>query len=319
MFTRYLSGLFVCLLSLCVSGAQAAPPANFLYTGEELDERTLALLARPDIDGIQIIYNWRELEPAEGEFDFSAIRADLESVQTLDKKLFIQLQDRFFSSQWRPIPQYILTEPDYAGGLVPQIDNPGEGVPQQQGWVTIQWNPFVRARFQNLIIALADEFDGDIYGINLPESAIDIDQEADETGFSCDRYYRATLENVRVASTAFRTSHVVQYVNFWPCEWNNDQGYMQDIFEDAVAQGYGLGGPDIVPYRRGQMKNAYPFFNKHREELDLVAMAVQEPTLTYTNPETGAQFEREDFVDFAQNYLGVDVIFWTVEAPWLTD
>lgn len=30
------------------------------------------------------------------------------------------------------------------------------------------------------------------------------------------------------------------------------------------------------------MKNAYPFFNQYKGRLSLVAMAIQEPTLTYT-------------------------------------
>ena len=46
-------------------------------------------------------------------------------------------------------------------------------------------------------------------------------------------------------------------------------------------------------------------------------MAVQEPTLTYTNPATGKPFTREEIVAFARDYLGVDIVFWTAEAPWL--
>ena len=49
----------------------------------------------------------------------------------------------------------------------------------------------------------------------------------------------------------------------------------------------------------------------------LVAMAVQEPTLTYTDPATGKPFSRDQIVKFASDYLGVDIIFWTPEAPWL--
>jgi hypothetical protein len=92
---------------------------------------------------------------------------------------------------------------------------------------------------------------------------------------------------------------------------------MSRAFEFAHANGIGLGGPDIVPYRKGQMKNAYPFFNQYKGKLSLVAMAVQEPTLTYTNPETKKPFTREEFVTFAQDYLGVDLIFWATASPWL--
>ncbi|MCO0638138.1 hypothetical protein M8745_19570, partial [Lutimaribacter sp. EGI FJ00014] len=66
-----------------------------------------------------------------------------------------------------------------------------------------------------------------------------------------------------------------------------------------------------------QMKNAYPFFNRYKGKLGLVAMAVQEPTLTYTNPKTRKPFTKEEFVRFATDYLGVDVIFWSSQSPWL--
>lgn len=65
------------------------------------------------------------------------------------------------------------------------------------------------------------------------------------------------------------------------------------------------------------MKNSYPFLHRYKGKLRLVAMAVQEPTLTYTNPQTGRPFTRAEFVDFAENYLGVNVIFWSTKAPWL--
>lgn len=65
------------------------------------------------------------------------------------------------------------------------------------------------------------------------------------------------------------------------------------------------------------MNNSYTFLNKYKGKLPLVAMAVQEPTLTYTNPTTKKKFTRGEFVDFAENYLGVNIIFWSASAPWL--
>jgi len=176
----------------------------------------------------------------------------------------------------------------------------------------------VRARFQALLAALGERFDGRLFGVNLPESSFDpLAEEGDANGFTCDAYFDATLDNMRAARAAFDETHMVQYLNFWPCEWNNDHRYMERAFALAVEQGIGAGGPDIVPHKRAQMKNSYPFFNRHKDALPLVAMAIQEPTLTYTNPETGEKFTRAEFVAFARDYPGVDVIFWSIEAPWL--
>lgn len=288
---------------------------HYIFAGGDRAENHRQLLSRDDIGGIQVVYNWRKLEPREDEYDFSAIERDLAVAQASGKELWVQVQDRFFRPQDRLVPDYILQEDRFDGGLLRQVDNPGEGVPTEQGWVAKQWNPAVRMRFQALLSALAERFDGRIEGLNLPETSVD--PVGGVAAFDCDAYFAAEMENAVHARRVFRRSHVVQYVNFWPCEWNNDRGYMERSFTMAVADGFGVGGPDIVPHRRGQMKNSYPFFRRHSDDLPVVAMAVQEATLTYRDPETGKAFDRETITAFAHDYLGVDIIFWAPGSPWL--
>jgi hypothetical protein len=175
----------------------------------------------------------------------------------------------------------------------------------------------VRARFQALLAALAERFDGRIAGIVLTETAATVDPDAPPEGWDCDSYFAAETENALFARRAFRRSQVVQYVNFWPCGWANARPYMSRFFELAAANGIGVGGPDIVPYRPGQMANSYPFIRAFRDRVPLVAMAIQEPTLEYLNPQTGRPFSREEFERFAIDYLGVDDIFWSKDTPWL--
>lgn len=305
-----------CMALAALSANAMAAPQNFLFTDSDELTQIPKLLQRPDIGGVQIVYSWKSLERAKDKYDFSQIEKDLAQIGA-DKKLFIQLQDRFFQVEDRNVPAYLLQDPVYGGGLVPQTDNPGENQPIGYGWATQQWNPAVRERFQRLLQALAQKFDGRVFGINLPETAVEVDARRDQTGFTCDKYFAAELENVGFARKVFKKSHVVQYVNFWPCEWNNDHEFMSRMFAFAEANRIGLGGPDIVPYKKGQMNNSYPFFHRYKGRLNLVAMAVQEPTLTYTNPKTGKRFTREEFVDFAENYLGADIIFWSTTTPWL--
>ncbi len=309
--------LFAALaLTWACAGAAASELRHFLYTGSDELTKIEPLLQRPDIEGVQIVYSWKSLEPEPGRYDFSGIEHDLAYLQQRKKQLFVQVQDRFFLPTARHIPSYLLTDPAYGGGLVRQSDD-SEVNPGGSGWVAQQWNPALRQRFQALLTALAKQFDGRIMGINLPETAIDIDRKRDKTRFSCDGYFNATLENMRFARQQFHRSAVVQYVNFWPCEWDNDHQYMSRTFATAALEGIGLGGPDIVPWKKAQMKNAYPFFHQYKGKLPLVAMAVQEPTLRYINPKTGKPFTRDQFVSFAQDYLGVDVMFWAVDSPWL--
>jgi hypothetical protein len=296
--------------------ALASSPQNYLYISSGNLDKINNLLTRYDIEGVQIVYNWKTLEKSEDEYDFSKIEHDLKFLEGLHKKLFIQLQDRFFEPDARYVPDYLMQDPIYKGGIISQYDRAGEGTPLTYGWAAQQWNVAVQARYQKLLLALAKKFDGKITGINLPETAIDINQKRDTTGFSCDKYFNAEIENLKFARTVFKQSYVVQYVNFWPCEWDNDHRYMSRLFAFAEENDIGLGGPDIVPYKKAQMKNAYPFFHHYQGKLRLVAMAVQEPTLTYLNPKTKKTFTKSEIVDFATNYLGADIIFWSTSSPW---
>lgn len=312
-----IGALILSSAALLIAVPAAADPANYLFFGGDDIASHQDLLERPDIAGAQRVYTWRSLEPKKGQYDFSAIERDLALTEKLHKKLFVQVQDRFFRPQDRNVPDYLLTDPHYEGGLAAQVDNPGEGKAQAQGWAAKQWVPAVRGRFQTLLAALAKEFDGRIAGVNLPETAVDLTNAEKKSGFTCDSYFDAELANAGYAASVFTRSTVVQYINFWPCGWDNDHGYMSRSFAFAEAHGIGVGGPDVVPFRQGQMKNSYPFFHRYRGKLKLVAMAVQDATLTYTNPETGKHFTRQDYVDFARDYLGADIIFWSTDASWL--
>jgi hypothetical protein len=316
---------FACLVAACV--AFAAPPASaqtaqplrhFVYLGQDELDANLPILDRRDIAGAEIIYVWRNLEPSRGEYDFSMIEHDLALTRARGKELFVEVGDRFFAPHARWLPRYILDEPQYGGGLARQFDNSQPGrAPVPKGWIARQWDPEVRARFQALLAALAERFDGRIAGIILTETAVTVDRDAPPEGWDCDRYFEAETENALFARRAFGRSDVVQYVNFWPCGWANARPYMSRFFELAAANGIGVGGPDIVPYRPGQMANSYPFIRAYGDKVPLVAMAIQEPTLEYLNPQTGERFAREEFERFAVDYLGVDIIFWSKETPWL--
>jgi len=295
---------------------QPTKPRDFVYLGQGDLDQSPRILDRPDIAGVEVIYVWVSLEPQKDRYDFSMVEHDLALARAHGKAMYIEIGDRFFQPDARWVPKYLLNDPKYGGGLSPQIE---EKPARMSGWVARQWDPNVRHRFQALLKALARQFDGRIAGIILTESAVSVDKQAPPEGFTCDKYFDAEVENALVAKRAFRRSAVVQYVNFWPCDWANSGGYMSRFFDFAAAKHIGVGGPDIVPWQKGQMLNSYAFIRVYKDKVPIVAMAVQEPTLDYLNPETGKPFTRDEFERFASVYLGVDDIFWSRESPWLRD
>ncbi|KAM3490984.1 hypothetical protein MY3957_005761, partial [Beauveria namnaoensis] len=259
------------------------PLEHWLYTSE-IDERALDVLNRPDIAGAQVLYNWKSLESNKGEYDFREVRNDMQRVQAKGKKFWIQLQDRSFSPQLDPVPRYMKTK-HYNNGSAPQCD--GESCDKHfkiDGWVAQQWNPRVRERFQALLKAMAEELNGKIYGLNLAETSIEVDTQAND--YTHEGYFLGELENAGYAASVFNKTFTVQYVNFWPDGWNNTNGRFTKSFEFFASHCVGAGGPDLAPYRLGQVANSYPFIAEYRNSLPITVMSVQEPTLNYTNPKT---------------------------------
>lgn len=308
--------LALLLLSLLIiDNSYAVDPAIYVFLGGGPAKDYTQDLQNPSIVGAQIVYSWRKLEPSEGHYDFTAVSQDLAYLTSIHKKLFIQIQDRSFDPTVIPVPDYIVKDKVYSGGIAQQVDFAGEDQPLGTGWVAMQWVPAVQQRYQALLGALAQQFDGKIAGINLPETAIDPESNATANQFSCDKYFDATLANINFLRKAFKAGYVVQYVNFFPCEWNNDHHYMSRLFQSAKQEKVGLGNPDVVPYRKGQMKNSYQFFNQYRNQLPIVEVAVQEPDYTYIDPATHQKFSMQQVADFAKNYLGATIIFWNVQEP----
>jgi len=108
------------------------------------------------------MYSWKELEPEKGKYNFSIIKEDIAYLSKYGKKLFIQLQDVTFDKRYKAVPNYLLTN-EYGGGAVFQYNDDGE----PEGWVAKKWNKKVQERFAIFLMALGNEFNKEIEGINL--------------------------------------------------------------------------------------------------------------------------------------------------------
>lgn len=286
-----------------------------LFLGGDSPTKHAELFDEPRIHGAQVIYTWRELEPEKGKYDFKRITHDLSFLKKKGKVLYLQLQDKSFNEAVKNVPNYILTNAKYHGGVARQVDFPGEGEPQTTGWVAKQWVPAVKYRFQRLIRKLASQFDGEIAGVNLSETAIDLLDEKEKNDFSCDRYFYSVIDNIAITKKSFKHSEVSQYVNYFPCEWANDKQYMSRLFDYAIKHRITLGNPDTAPWRKGQMDNSYPFFHRYQYLGLRAVIAIQEPDYTYIDESTGSPFTIAALYQFASEYLGAKTLFWTIKEP----
>jgi len=267
--------------------------------------------------GAQIMYPWRELEPERGKYDFSAIREDFEYLRSHGKKLFIQLQDATFRADYKGVPDYLLTC-EFDGGAVTQVNDNGSIA----GWVAKRWNPQVQARFALLLRELGKEFDGRIEGINLQESAIGVNSKID-SAFTPERYAESLKINMLALKQAFSTSTTMQYANFMPGEWlpGDDRGYLRSIYQYGEEIGVGLGGPDLLIKRKGQLNHTIAMMHEGTYTVPL-GIAVQDGNYIEQTGNSVAVSNRTNIVPvlhaFAKDFMKVRYMFWSCEEPYFT-
>jgi hypothetical protein len=102
-----------------------------------------------------------------------------------------------------------------------------------------------------------------------------------------------------------------------PGEWlpDNDKGYLRAVYAFADSIGAGVGGPDLLPHRRGQQRHSHPLIAGRRQGV-VAGVAVQDGNLAETNPSTGARVTVDELYRFAKDRLRLDYIFWGTEEPY---
>ncbi|WP_222939704.1 hypothetical protein [Photobacterium sp. BZF1] len=289
---------------------------HFVYfAGNRASLKDHPLLTSERFTGAQIMYPWALLEPEKGQYDFSAIEEDYQYLKAHGKKLFIQLQDATFSVEFRGIPAYLNSD-EFDGGSVPRFYDNGK----QDGWSAKRWNTKVQHRFALLIAELGKSYDGKIEGINLQETAAAADSETDPT-FSESGYVAGIKANMRALSKSFTISSTMQYANFMPGEWLpwEDKGYLREVYAYGEQIGVGLGGPDLMMRRRGQLNHALAMMHENEYSVPL-GIAIQDGNYIGETDNTTVVNERKNIVpalhSFAQNFLNVDYMFWVNQEPY---
>lgn len=276
--------------------------------------------------GAQIMYSWKNFEPKKDQYDFSILKEDYEYLKKYGKKIFIQLQDATFSPDYKAIPEYLYTD-EYGGGAAVQYDD--EGKPE--GWVAKRWNKKVRERFALLLQALGKEFDGKIEGINLQETAIGVNRKTDSS-FSEQEYIIGLKANMLALKKSFSSSTTMIYANFVPGEWLpwEDKGYLRSIYRYGEDIGVGLGGPDLMVTRKGQLSHAYTLMHEGQYTVP-IGIAIQDGNYTgmtgadlnYNEDADKGEKSRNNIVPllhaFAKDFLRVSYMFWVNQDPYFKE
>ena len=310
------------IILLFIIAADGKPPENFVFYGSEREMmKSDKMLDNEFFSGAQISYFWKQLETAPDEYDFSAIREDIKFLAGKGKRLWIQVQDVTFSSERTPAPRYLQADPKYHGGVSQQYDSPSDddtkAVPE--GWVVRRWDPSVQERLHKLYAALGKAFDGKVAGINLAETSLTFGSTGKlyPPGFTPAIYRDSVIANMRSLKKAFPHTTVMQYANFMPSEWKpaDNKGYLDAVYDIAAKEGIAVGGPDLLPFRKGQLGHSYPLLKKASAKTK-TGIAVQDGNYNEPDPKSGQAPTISELVEFATESLGVSYMFWCTEQPF---
>lgn len=317
-------GFAFLLIILCSTVGAAKPIHHFVFFGMDREKikDTKLFLENEIFEGAQIAYSWNQLETGKDEYDFSLIREDLAFLTEHHKKLWIQIQDVSFSNKYVFVPRYLLRDPQYNGGAAQQYDvkEGDEEHSTPHGWAARRWDPAVQERFHKLLFALGKEFDGRIEGINFAETSVTFGQtgKLHPKGFTPEIYRDAIITNLKALKQAFPKSIALQYANFMSGEWQNSKGYLGAVYKAAREAKVGVGGPDLFPYKPGQMTNSYRLINEMNGKVP-VGIAVQDGNYEHINPQTKKRVTISELIAFANDYLKADYIFWCTEEPYFSN
>jgi hypothetical protein len=311
----------------------AADVHHFIYVGQDPEQlKNPDFLNTKQFEGAQVAYTWKHLENCkveeDCEYDFKEIEDNLVTLQNSDKQLFIYLKDTG-STPEKTVPEYLLKDPKYGGGVAVQHDEKGRGT----GVVARRWDREVQTRFHALIAALGKQFDGRVAGIRLGETAIDIKTKGKDVpkGYSPQGYVEAIKRNMLAIKHAFPNSRLVyQSANFMPAE-TPDHSLLEQIYQYGIEIEVGLGESDLMLDMDALKKNEIKG-NKHHYAYQIMQKdGIKGQALIAVTAEDGNYLGKtgddekptepwQDIVPsmfyFAKNNLNAQYIFWQTQDPF---
>lgn len=257
---------------------------------------------RPGMTGIMKRYRWRELEPVRGQYDFSAIQADLNWAQAYGMQLIVMIEDKTFTLE-RPNPAYL-------DAMTPRN--------RTGGYSIVRWHPTVVASYKALVSALGRRFDShpNFEGIAAQESAIGLEQATlNRYGFTPEKYRDAYLAMFGHALSVMPRSRVFWYQNFFV----GNQAYIGTVAAALGPKGLVMAGPDVLPDSDELARRSYPFFEqfKGRMHLGIQVEGICYRALHETGGYATKYWTMPELFRYARDRLHVDYMFW-VRIPTST-
>lgn len=187
-----------------------------------------------DIEGAQVRVYWSEIEPTQGNYNFSRIHAYLSELESNDKRLVLQILDRVFNSTnySSRLPAYL----NSMGCIHVNSSSPTRVLVKL-------WRADCMDRRIALENALAAEFDDEPYfeGITNEEVAPGINPGTSGADYTSRAELATQLKRLWTAmESAWQHTNRFAYIN-------SLSGEVSGLLNHARDHGISMGGPDTLP------------------------------------------------------------------------
>ncbi|WP_157268061.1 hypothetical protein [Azohydromonas aeria] len=274
--------------------------------GEFMINRTFSeIAALPNVRGVQMRYQWRDLEPTKGNYDFSRIERDLAFARASGKKLAILVGTKAFAAGSRALPDYLRTD-EYEGGVYRILIDGRDtlGTESTTGENMAIWVPGVRDRLIALTQALGQRYNADntFDSISFNETAFG-NAVVPLTSAQKQGYFDNLALMNNATRQAFPNTVVLQFFNF-------PRIYLPNLVNNAINNGVGLGGPDTFLNDPALDLSTYPFYDTAAGKVPLGPSVQGENYFTtyqygpYNPPAV------TDLYAYARDRLKANYIFW---------
>ena len=270
------------------------------------------IAGRPNFIGGKRIYTWRSLEPTRGNYDFSRIEADLKYLQSINKRLWIQIGYTQFNGAGLPnTPEYMWRNSSFGCG--PENYGTYKRQAQNGGWIPCYWNTNFKSRFEALVNALGARFNGEPFfeGISVGETAIDTAAARLQPGYSISAAENAFKQRSRAVQNAFPDKVTMQMINFAAFDLVSFSSWLAN---NNIA----IGSPDIILHNTLLTDITYPQYLKHHNTVP-TGPDVQWDNYTRPKPGAGRSYTAEELLLGAIKGTNPWYMFWQKREPYFSN
>jgi len=201
-------------------------------------------LQTPGVKGVWMQFAWRDVEVADGKYDWSMIDANMDVLRDYGLKLIIKIADRSFNGV-EVMPDYFPAE------YVLQTEGGGK-----YGYTSKRWAPYVYNRLIRLHEAIANRYRSHLAfgGIATAETATGNFSGGD---YTVEKYAAALDEVVTRTQAALERGRLFFYLNFLKggdaSDMNQDQRVK--LLKSVPHENLVIGAPDITPDVQGMPRS----------------------------------------------------------------